>query len=538
MTTDKRPVAEGGNPDPIKEERRLGSMHTRKGLLLLTTFTTLVLAVALPAAAAAPPAPWVAKDIGAPGASGSTDVDANGVWTIKGSGDDIFNTADNFQFAYQPVKGDASVSMRFLSMEVANEEWTKIGLMVRENDTAGSPCVHFCMTPLHGLHATSRTVQDDSTNSLGEVGPTNMQEANLYMRLQRAGNDVAGFYSRDGKLWSQAGFTAQTLPTLKDEALIGLDVTSHSDGDLATGKVDSVSIQPGLISVYGVGGCGGDKSVLVSWKPLKNAVGYNVYRGPAGATADKLVKMNTDPITGSSFTDNSDTLVNGTAMTYAVSAIFQGADGNPAEGLLVAAGATPVAIPQGFVGCSISEGANQGGAAFDAGTGQITIRGSGGDIWDAGDRFYFMAQPMDGDVQITVKALDKPTATNDWAKAGLMIRESLDSGARFADLVLTPANGLAFQWRPTANSATDLGNDQPIDTDTLKPPITIRLTRKGKTITAEYSTDDGKTFQSAGDPFTFEQDLPKTVYVGLAITAHDASQISEAHFSNLDIKKL
>jgi hypothetical protein len=513
-------------------------MYYRKGLVLLTTTATLALIVALPAIAAAPPSPWAAKDIGEPSAKGSTDVDANGVWTIKGSGDDIFNTADNFQFAYQSVKGDASVSMRFLSMEVGDAEWTKVGLMVRENDTAGAPAVHFCMTPMHGLHATARTVQDDSTASLGEVGPTNSQEANLYMRLQRAGNDVAGFYSRDGKLWFQAGFSAQTLPTLKEGALIGLDVTSHSDGELATGKVDSVSLQPGLVSVYGVSGCGGNKAVLLTWKALKNAVGYNVYRGPAGATADKLVKLNADPVTGSSFTDNTDGLVNGTSMTYAVAAVLPGSDGNPVEGVAVAAGATPVVVPEGFVGCSIAEGANQGSATFDAATGQITIRGSGGDIWDASDRFYFMAQAMDGDVQLTVKALDKPTATSDWAKAGLMIRESLEGGARFADLVTTPSNGLAFQWRPTTNSGNDLGNSVSIDTDTLKPPITMRLTRKGNTITAEYSTDDGKTFQSAGDPYTFEQALPKTLYVGLAITAHDASQVSEAHFSNLDIKKL
>jgi hypothetical protein len=513
-------------------------MHFRKGLLQWTSTATVALIVALPAVAAKPPAPWVNKDIGAPGASGSTDVDANGVWTIKGSGDDIFNTADNFQFAYQSVKGDGSVSMRFLSMEVANEQWTKIGLMVRENDTAGSPAVHFCMTPGHGLHATARTVQDDSTASFGEVGPSNQPQADLYMRLQRAGNDVAGFYSRDGKLWLQAGFPATTLSTLKESALLGLDVTSHSDGDIATGKVDSVNLQPGVVSVYGVSGCGGNKTVLVTWKALKNAVGYNVYRGPAGAAADKLVKLNTDPVAGSSFTDTTDGLVNGTPMTYAVAAILPGADGNPVEGLAVGAGATPVAVPDGFVGCSISEGANQGSASFDAGTGQITLRGSGGDIWDASDRFYFMAEPMDGDVQLTVKALDKPTATSDWAKAGLMVRDSLDGGARFADLVVTPANGLAFQWRPVANSANDLGNNVSIDTDTLKPPITLRLIRKGNTITAQYSTDDGKTFQSAGDPYTFDQALPKTLYVGLAITAHDASKVSESHFSNLDIKKL
>ena len=75
-----------------------------------------------------------------------------------------------------------------------------------------------------------------------------------------------------------------------------------------------------------------------------------------------------------------------------------------------------------------------------------------------------------------------------------------------------------------------------IPDEKLRLPIVLRLARQGDTITARYSTDEGKTFQAAGEPLTFESPLPKTVYAGLAITAHDASQTSEAKFDGLKIE--
>jgi hypothetical protein len=327
-------------------------MNHRRSMVLFATAATLALAVVAPAVADPPKAPWIAKDIGEPSAKGSTDVDANGVWTLKGDGDDIFNTADNFQFAYQPVKGDASISMRFLTMEPVEPSWTKVGVMVRENDTPGSPAVHLCQTSGNGLHATIRPAQDDATTSLDHVGPNNDYEENVYLRLQRVGNQIAGFYSRDGELWlpvkaaeddGTERFPPQEIATLKEEALIGLTITSHSDGELATGKVDKVSVQPGIVSITALKGTGNGKAVLLEWPALKSSASYtyNVYRGPAGAKRDKLTKVNTDAIAGASFTDNSTDLVPGTKVLYAVAVVGKGADGNPVEGPLVIAEAAP-----------------------------------------------------------------------------------------------------------------------------------------------------------------------------------------------------
>src|SRR5262249_28452491 len=46
------------------------------------------------------PTPWAAQDIGSGGAVGSASA-LNGAFTVRGAGDDIWGTADAFQFVYQ-----------------------------------------------------------------------------------------------------------------------------------------------------------------------------------------------------------------------------------------------------------------------------------------------------------------------------------------------------------------------------------------------------------------------------------------------------
>jgi hypothetical protein len=321
---------------------------------------------------------------------------------------------------------------------------------------------------------------------------------------------------------------------MAEKALFGLAVTSHSTGDITTATFDSLSVQPGAVSVYGMGSCSGDKSVLLTWRPLKNAIGYNIYRGAQEVTADKLVRINTDPVTATSFTDAN--LVNGTTLTYAVAPVFKGADGNPVEGLLAAVQATPSEMPQGLVGCGINEGRIGGSVLVDAATGEITVRGAGSSfITRPADQLFFAARTMEGDFQITVKALAKPGGHN-LAAAGLMVRESLEPTARHGTIILTANSGLRTGARFEPGVAA--GHAEILDADTLKVPIVIRLTRKGNTLTPEYSLDDGKTFEAAGDAATFEQDLPKTVYVGLAVASRDGAKPTTGRFSGLEIKKL
>jgi regulation of enolase protein 1 (concanavalin A-like superfamily) len=292
---------------------------------------------------------------------------------------------------------------------------------------------------------------------------------------------------------------------------------------------------------------------MLSWKPLKGATSYNLYRAAAGETdPTKFVKVNDKDVAGTTYTDTATDLVNNQSYTYLIAPVTAGSDGKPVEGSRVAISAGPIVQnpPQGFTVTSINEDPNNllglkdcgalTGASIDPATGIITVHGSGNDIWNNADEFNFTSQEVQGDFQVTVKALDKPTATDGWSKAGLMIREGLDAGARDAYLVLSNANGLTFQWRDTKDGGAAWSNTATLSNDDLKTPIWIRMTRKGDNITGEYSLDEGKTWLGADkdeNKITLDG-LASKVNVGLAITAHSEGKVAEAHFSDLSITKL
>src|SRR5262249_22142291 len=150
--------------------------------------------------------------------------------------------------------------------------------------------------------------------------------------------------------------------------------------------------------------------------------------------------------------------------------------------------------------------------------------------------FYYLCRQVAGDFQATVTEQTRVTATDPFAHTGLMARESLDVSARNAFLHLMASHGLLFKWRPAAGGPTD--GQAALTDDQTRLPMLMRLTRRRSTIAAEYSIDAGRSFQPAGTPTTFDPPLPETVWVGLAITAHDPSQITQAKFRDLQIEPL
>lgn len=488
----------------------------------------IALTLASEAGATSPPAPWVGKDIGAPGAAGSAAVDASGVWTVRGSGLDILGPEDQFFFVYQPVKGDGSIIARLLSQQDASP---KTGVMIRADESPGAANAALLMTTAI-LAWQRRDTAGDETIRQGADAPRQLP---TLMRVQRAGSDLTGFVSDDGLVWRQVTPTRRI--SMAESVLFGLAVTSRRDGQLTTATFDRVAVQPGLVSPTGAVGCGGDRSVLLSWTPLPAALGYNVYRVGPGTAGSQLARLNTRPVPMSFFVDAGPGLTNGTGARYAITPLLKTAGGSAIEGAAVEVAATLVAAPPGFAGCSINEGPNSGSVLFDPRQGEITLRGSGDDRpGAASDQFYFLAQAVEGDAQVTVRMLTRPGSTNDRAAAGLVIRDSLSPGARNVAIGIRAAFGLGSQWRYTPDGPTS--DPLVLDNDSLTLPITLRITRRADTITPEYSTDDGQTFHPAGEPVTFRPPLPQTLYAGLGITAGVRGQVSEARFGVPKIRKL
>ena len=88
----------------------------------------------------------------------------------------------------------------------------------------------------------------------------------------------------------------------------------------------------------------------------------------------------------------------------------------------------------------------------------LTVTAAGSDIGGTADQFNFEYQTRAGDFDVSVRVAGL-TPSDVWAKAGLMARETLDAGGRFAASMATPAmNGGFLEWRdPPAARAVRAG---------------------------------------------------------------------------------
>src|ERR1700690_3177745 len=105
----------------------------------------------------------------------------------------------------------------------------------------------------------------------------------------------------------------------------------------------------------------------------------------------------------------------------------------------------------------------KGSAEFSSSNGQYKITGSGANIWAKQDQFQYVWREMSGNftVTATLRFLGQGNAHR---KAGIMVRQSLDTDAAYADVVIH-GNGMpGLQWRskPGENTnAFDLPFDGP-----------------------------------------------------------------------------
>ncbi len=180
------------------------------------------------------PAPWTHTDVGSVSPAGTAS-EAGGTFTVEGAGADIWATADAFQFVYQPLTGNGQIVARVASVQNV-DAWTKAGVMIRDTLDAGSRHALMLVSPGKGLAFQRRTTTNGtSTHTSGGAGT-----APAWVKLIRTGTTIAAYRSADGSIWT---FVGSDTIAMSSSVLIGLAVTSHSDGTLARATFDHVSVQ-------------------------------------------------------------------------------------------------------------------------------------------------------------------------------------------------------------------------------------------------------------------------------------------------------
>ncbi|AHG01635.1 hypothetical protein HALLA_04340 (plasmid) [Halostagnicola larsenii XH-48] len=163
---------------------------------------------------------------------------------------------------------------------------------------------------------------------------------------------------------------------------------------------------------------------------------------------------------------------------------------------------------------------------------EITVEGGGSDIWNDADEFHYYFTDVGVNFDAAVR-VDSVEDTDEYAKAGLMLRESLDADAKNVMARTTPDH-TTLQWRPTAGGestslTSDAGEDESeLDGGTIDAAWQ-RLVRTDDTIRA-YASEDGTNWTLMAE---LSLSFGESAFLGLAVTSHNTGTLCEATFSSL-----
>jgi regulation of enolase protein 1 (concanavalin A-like superfamily) len=165
------------------------------------------------------PSPWQNRDVGNVSVPGSASY-ASGQFTVNGSGNDIWDTQDGFQFVYQTLPSDGEIDAQVMAVQ-NTDTFAKGGLMLRASLAADSPHVILDLRPTGDIEFMTRSTSGGTTSWLSGA----FLPAPSWLKLVRAGSVVTGYSSPDGQAWTAVGSTAIGFAS---PAYIGMAVVSHT----------------------------------------------------------------------------------------------------------------------------------------------------------------------------------------------------------------------------------------------------------------------------------------------------------------------
>jgi hypothetical protein len=169
--------------------------------------------------------------------------EADGTYTMVAAGTDIWDTADEFHFAYKEVTENQNVTIiaKVESLDPVNaNKDTKAGIMIRDSLEPGAINTTLLLTPdpEKGLRFQNRI----TTNSITARGDADMDPNAMppyWLKLQRtSGGLLRAFRSPDGVNWDQFGLRSLTMQV---PYYIGLAATSHDAQIACEAKFSDVS---------------------------------------------------------------------------------------------------------------------------------------------------------------------------------------------------------------------------------------------------------------------------------------------------------
>ena len=165
------------------------------------------------------------------------------------------------------------------------------------------------------------------------------------------------------------------------------------------------------------------------------------------------------------------------------------------------------------------------GSTIQANGVDFIVVAGGEDIGSQQDAFRYVYEARSGDFDALVQAVQ--LAPSDYgAKAGLMVRQNLDTASAHFSLFVTPLTGRrAFSVEQPLRAANSV---ELAARGGLKYPVWLRLRRQGNVLSA-LAVIDGTNWTLLA---TAEMEFTEPVYLGLATTAHAAATSATAAYSS------
>jgi len=164
------------------------------------------------------------------------------------------------------------------------------------------------------------------------------------------------------------------------------------------------------------------------------------------------------------------------------------------------------------------------------------MNGMGTEIFGTADQGRFVYKQLTGDGTIIAR-VDRLDNIHEWAKAGVMIRQSPDPGSSWAFVLVSSQHGVHLMGRLNAGTGatTDTTLTLPEAQTSVQTPVWVKLERQGNQFNGYYSTD-GATWTAlaiAWNPQAIT--MTSTVGIGLAVTSHVTGIPAGAEFSGIEI---
>jgi len=161
--------------------------------------------------------------------------------------------------------------------------------------------------------------------------------------------------------------------------------------------------------------------------------------------------------------------------------------------------------------------------------GAFEVTGGGHDIWDNADDFFFVYQEFaDGEaIDVSAHAMGFVGGNNGWRKQELMIRDDLTRGSVFGAAMQSFNDNVGAQWRLVADAGC-AGDYHGGDAE----PTWIRIVRPADsdTFSIYFKENEGDAWAPQG---TNTAAMTGIDYIGMAVTSHNAGQLTTATFENV-----